>query len=112
MSKHAKIVLWLGLFMIVAGLVKQWPEIRDVLFKSQSGQPVFPVPKQPGGIPGVTGPKTGYPQWGVRITPSGIIKASSRAEKMKDISMGYVVWLKSQQAAQNFLSSQHGFGSL
>jgi hypothetical protein len=69
-------------------------------------------PKQPGGIPGVAGSKAGYPQWGVRVLPDGIIKASNRVEKMKDISMGYFVWLKSRQAAENFLSSQHGFGSL
>ena len=50
MNRYAKIVLWLGLIMIVAGLVKDWPEIRAVLFTGGSAGvgPQNPRPPGPG----------------------------------------------------------------
>jgi hypothetical protein len=35
-SNNAKIVLWMGLFMIAFGIVKDWPVIRSTLFGPNS----------------------------------------------------------------------------
>jgi hypothetical protein len=39
MSNHAKIVLWLGLFMIIFNIVLNWSQISNVLFGTGSGSP-------------------------------------------------------------------------
>lgn len=57
MNDKAKIVLWLGLFMILFQIVKDWPAIKAVLFSgsglnSGSGLPVIVTP---GGVPTVPG---------------------------------------------------------
>lgn len=67
MNSEAKTVLWLGLIMIVAIILKDWTQIHDVLFKSSSdegslGKPgknspnnVIPGTKNPWWVPGTAG---------------------------------------------------------
>jgi hypothetical protein len=68
------------------------------------------MPNLPPGqqIPGTVRPGAQFPQYGVRTSDNKIIIAHSGADKLKDIAQGYVSWFPSQNAAQNFISGQHG----
>lgn len=41
MSDHAKIVLWLGFFMIAFGVVKNWSSLSSTIFGSTGGSGLY-----------------------------------------------------------------------
>jgi len=73
MNNYAKTVLWLGLFMIVAGIIVNWSVISATIFgaagSGQYGSPTGPGIPGPGGIP--PNPKT-------HKCPPGYISAFGR----------------------------------
>lgn len=56
MNSYAKTVLWLGLFMIVAGIMVNWRVFSQLLFSGTN--PALRVPG-PGGIPPLKGKNKG-----------------------------------------------------
>jgi hypothetical protein len=73
------------------------------------GQPV---------APGIVGPSSGYPEYGVGGGTPGnssgwnVVTANNAAQKMQYAGEGYLVWFTSMSAAQNFVSSESSaFGS-
>jgi hypothetical protein len=66
--------------------------------------------------PGVVTDPNKYPQWGVKLgtadasgnVPGDVKEAKNQADKLSLSNQGYLVWFGSQQAAQDFISSQQG----
>jgi hypothetical protein len=71
------------------------------------------VPNLPPGasIPGTVTDPNKFPQWGLRTSDGKTIEAKNGAEKITDITQGYTTWFSTQQAAQSFNATQHGFAS-
>jgi len=111
MNSKQNLVFFIGLTLIVMvfWINGYWTILKDGIFTkgpSAQVQPIFPTPQHPGGIPGVAGNKTGYPQWGVNVAATKIIEVSNGRQKVDNIEKGYFVWFKSQKAAQEYLSGQ------
>jgi hypothetical protein len=71
------------------------------------------MPNLPPGttIPGAVTDPNKFPQWGLRTSDGKIVEAKNNAEKVSDITQGYVTWFTSRQAASGFNATQHGFAS-
>ena len=63
----------------------------------------------PGGIPGNVGTSNQFPQFGLRTSDGNIIEARNNAEKITDLSQGYVEWFSSKADAQSAFKGQQGF---
>jgi hypothetical protein len=72
MSNSARLVLWMGLFMIAAGIMRNWSLISSTIFGSSSGQIYGP---NGSGIPPPTGIK---PNSGTGKCPPGYNSAYGR----------------------------------